>query len=211
VTIRLSELFFSLQGEGPLVGFPTFFVRLYGCNLSCSWCDTPQARGGFPFEEKSIDEIISFWQENYPKIPYVAITGGEPLLQKESILLMRSFVAQGAKVLLETNGSLSIREVPQEVLIVMDVKTPSSGMVDFNLWENFKYLKKGDALKFVIANREDFWWSLEIIDTYNLEEFTCFFSPAYSLFSPQELANLILETRRPLRFQIQLHKFLGIK
>lgn len=212
MSLRISEIFFSIQGEGPLVGFPTFFVRLYGCNLNCSWCDTPYAKEGQRYQELSPEEIITQWESNYKEIPYIAITGGEPLLQAQSIDLMNEFSKRGAKVLLETNGSLNIKRVPKEVLIVMDVKTPSSEMSKHNLFENFNYLKKEDALKFVIKDYNDFQWSLKIIEEFNLlEKFNCFFSPAYSYLSPEELAQFILETKRPLRLQVQLHKILKIK
>lgn len=212
MSLRLSEAFFSIQGEGPLVGFPTFFVRLYGCNLNCSWCDTPYAREGDSYKIVTPEEILHIWKENYAEIPYVTITGGEPLLQRESLKLIHLFLEREVKVLLETNGSLEIKEVPKEVLIVMDVKTPSSGMSHYNYFENFKYLKEQDAVKFVIKDKSDFDWSLEIISKFDLlKRCTCFFSPASPYLSPRELALLILEIRKPLRLQIQLHKILNLK
>lgn len=212
MSLKISEIFYSLQGEGPFIGFPTLFIRLYGCNLNCSWCDTPFAKEGNNFFEISIKEILSFWQKNYPEIPYITITGGEPLLQKESLALMEAFLKKGAIVCLETNGSLSIENVPKDVVIVMDIKTPSSGMTLFNNYNNLNFLKKKDVVKFIIQDRKDFDWSLEIIDKYALlSRVICLFSPVYGIMPPQDLSNLILMTKKPIRFQIQLHKFLNLK
>lgn len=212
MSLKISEIFFSLQGEGPLIGVPTYFVRLFGCNLSCSWCDTPYAKGRGKYEEKEIHEIISHWKKNYPHIPYVTITGGEPLLQKGTQELIESFLSEGAIIVLETNGSLSIEKVPDEVIVVMDLKTPSSGMSEFNNLENLKFLKKDDALKFVIKDERDFYFSLEMIEKYDLLLKTnCFFSPCEPFMKPESLAKMILEIKKPIRFQIQLHKFLKIK
>ncbi len=212
MSLKVSEIFYSLQGEGPFVGYPTFFVRLYGCNLSCSWCDTPYARIGDKFEVKEIEEIIWQWKRNYPHIPFVTITGGEPLIQEESIKLIESFLSEGVRVVLETNGSLSIEGIPEEVVIVMDWKTPSSGMDSFNKSENLKFLKKGDALKFVIKDKEDFEWSLKEIERFDLLSRTsCIFSPCEPFMKPEKLALMVLEVRKPIRFQIQLHKLLKIK
>ncbi len=212
MSLKVSEIFFSLQGEGPLVGFPTFFVRLYGCNLYCSWCDTPYASKGDKYQEKEISEIIWHWKRYYPHIPYVTITGGEPLLQEETPKLIEAFFSKGAVIVLETNGSLSIEKIPEEVIVVMDWKTPSSGMSKFNNLENLKFLKKKDALKFVIKDEEDFKWSLKEIEKLDLLSRTnCIFSPCAPFMKSEKLAKMILETRKPIRFQIQLHKFLKIK
>lgn len=212
MSLKVSEVFFSIQGEGPWVGFPTFFVRLYGCNLSCKWCDTPYAREGQNYKEMQPEEILAFWRRDYPEIPYITLTGGEPLLQDGVYKLIEKFLQRGAKVLLETNGSLSIENVPDEVLVVMDLKTPSSGMEGFNLYRNLYFLSEKDALKFVIKDKADFDWSLKKIAEFNLlSKVTCFFSPCAPFMSPQKLAELILETKKPLRLQVQLHKFLNLK
>lgn len=212
MNLKVSEVFFSIQGEGPWVGFPTFFVRLYGCNLACKWCDTPYAREGQNYRERKTDEMVSIWKKNYPEIPYVTITGGEPLLQEGVFSLMEGFLKKGAKVLLETNGSLSLEKVPEEVLVVMDLKTPSSGMVRYNLYENLSLIKEKDALKFVIKDEADFDWALKTIEKFDLlGRVTCFFSPCAPYMSPCRLAELLLKTKKPLRLQIQLHKILNLK
>ncbi len=212
MSLKVSEIFFSLQGEGPLIGVPTYFVRLFGCNLACNWCDTPYAREGNKYEIKEITEIISDWKRNYPFIPYVTITGGEPLLQEETVKLIEAFLSESAIIVLETNGSLRIEKIPDEVIVVMDLKTPSSGMERFNNLENLKFLKEDDALKFVIKDERDFLWSLEMIEKFNLYKKTnCFFSPCEPFMQPETLAKMILKIKKPIRFQIQLHKFLKIK
>lgn len=212
MSLKISEIFYSLQGEGPFIGYPTLFIRLYGCNLNCSWCDTPYARRGENYTVKSSSEIIHFWKENFPELPHITITGGEPLIQEESLELMDKLVKKGAIVTLETNGSVSIKEVPSSVYIVMDLKTPSSKMSLYNNYENLNFLQKKDCVKFVIKDEEDFYWSLKIVENYNLlSKTSCLFSPVYGTLSPKKLANLILQTKKPLRFQIQLHKLLEIK
>ncbi|MCC6025722.1 MAG: radical SAM protein [Caldimicrobium sp.] len=210
--LKVSEVFFSIQGEGPLVGMPSVFFRLYGCNLSCSWCDTPYAREPYPFFEMEVVELIHYWRDNFPRIPYVVLTGGEPLMQEGAIPFLEALVAHGAKPLLETNGSLPIKDVPKEVLIVMDLKPPSSGMEEFNLYDNLHYLTLKDAVKIVLKDREDFDWAVDIITKWHLLDKTqVFFSPAHPFLSASELAGLILETRLPIRLQVQLHKILGLK
>ncbi len=210
--LKLSEIFFSIQGEGPLIGMPSLFFRLYDCNLSCSWCDTPYARPPHPFIEKNPEELISFWKENYPEIPYIVITGGEPLLQQETIPFLDRLIKEGAIPILETNGSLPIKKVPEEVLLVMDLKTPSSGMEKFNCYENLNYLKPQDALKFVIKNKDDFIWALNLVLERDLyKKIQIFFSPAWPYLEALTLAQYILETKLPIRLQIQLHKFLNLK
>jgi len=212
VKLKLSEIFFSIQGEGPLVGMPSLFFRLYGCNLRCSWCDTPYAREPHPFFEKEVEELIQYWRENFSRIPYVVLTGGEPLMQEGAILLLEALVFHGAKPLLETNGSLPLKDVPKEVLIVMDLKPPSSGMEEFNLYENLHYLTLKDAVKFVLKDKKDFDWAIDTIIKWRLLEKTqVFFSPAHPFMSASHLAGLILETRLPIRLQVQLHKMLGLK
>ncbi len=210
--LKLSEIFFSLQGEGPLVGMPSLFFRLYGCNLNCSWCDTPYSREPYPFFEKEIEELVQQWKENFPQIPYVVITGGEPLLQEGAIPFLEALIANGAKPLLETNGSLPIAGLPEGVIVVMDLKPPSSNMVEFNRYENLDFLREKDAVKIVIQDRRDFEWAINLVEQADLLKKTqVFFSPAHPFLSPKELASLILETKLPLRLQVQLHKMLGLK
>ncbi|PMP66152.1 MAG: 7-carboxy-7-deazaguanine synthase QueE [Thermodesulfobacterium geofontis] len=210
--LKISEIFFSLQGEGPLIGYPTLFIRLFGCNLNCSWCDTPYAKGNNPHKEVEISEILSFWEKNFNSLPFITITGGEPLIQNPVYNLMNAFLEKNCIVVLETNGSISLNRVPKEVIKVMDVKTPSSNMDRHNLYENFKFLGKKDAVKFVIKDEKDFEFSLDIIDKFFLTYYTqVFLSPAHPFLDPKNLAEWILKTKKPLRFQIQLHKVVGIK
>lgn len=210
--LKISEIFFSLQGEGPLVGCPTLFIRLFGCNLDCSWCDTPYAKGENPYKEIEISEILSFWEKNFNSSPFITITGGEPLIQSPVYNLMDALLEKGCIVVLETNGSISLQRVPKEVIKVMDVKTPSSNMDKYNLYENFKFLNKKDAVKFVIKDKRDFEFSLNTIENFFLTYYTqVFLSPAYPFLDPKILAEWILKTKKPLRFQIQLHKIVGIK
>lgn len=213
IKLKVSELFFSLQGEGPLVGCPTFFIRVFGCNLDCKWCDTPYAKekeNGYL--EIEVSEIINLWEKEYPEIPYITITGGEPLLQKEVYFLIENLLSKKAVICLETNGSLSVEKVPEEVIKIVDFKPPSSGMEKFNFYENLNFLSKKDVLKFVIQDRKDFNWALNKIEEFRIFEITqVFFSPAVPFLTPQTLAQWILETKKPIRFQFQLHKFLNLK
>lgn len=210
--LKISEIFFSLQGEGPLTGYPTFFIRLFGCNLDCSWCDTPYAKGENPYEEKEVSEIVFFWEKNFSSIPFITITGGEPLIQSSVYKLMDTFLNKSCIVVLETNGSISLERVPKKVTKIIDVKTPSSKMEKYNLYENFKFLTRDDAVKFVIKDKDDFEFSLHIIEKFFLTYYTqVFLSPAHPFLDPKTLAEWILKTKKPLRFQIQLHKMIGIK
>jgi len=210
-TLKISEIFYSIQGEGPLMGYPTLFIRFFGCNLNCSWCDTLYAKYG-TFKSMNIPEIINLWKKNYPQIPYITLTGGEPLIQKNIYALMEELLLKKAIIVLETNGSISLKNTPKDVIKVMDIKTPSSQMDRFNLYENLKFLNKKDAVKFVIKNRSDFEWALRIIEKFKINYYTqIFFSPVYKILSPQILAHWILETKLPIRLQIQLHKTLKLK
>jgi len=210
--LKISEIFFSIQGEGPLTGYPTLFIRLFGCNLNCAWCDTPYAKGENPHEEKEVSEIVSFWKENFSSVPFITITGGEPLIQNAVYQLIDEFLKYNCVITLETNGSISLNRVPKEVVKVMDVKTPSSNMEKYNLYENFKFLDKKDAVKFVIKDRNDFDFALSITEKYQLLYYTqVFLSPAFPFLDAKTLAGWIIKIQKPLRFQIQLHKVVGIK
>ncbi len=207
--LKIAEIFVSLQGEGPTMGCPAFFIRLAGCNLNCRWCDTPQARNPQEGKLYTVSSLLKAYRES--GLSQVLITGGEPLLQEGVYPLMEALLRQGARVILETNGSLSLARVPPEVIKVMDLKTPSSGMSDRMCYENLRYLGKNDCLKFVIAGEEDYQWAREKVFSLGLFYFTeVLFSPAWGEMPPQKLAHLILQDGLPVRLQIQLHKFLGL-
>ncbi len=205
--LDIAEIFVSLQGEGAHTGLPTFFVRLAGCNLRCQWCDTVYAQK--PLNKFfSLSEILKLWEQR-GCLPFIQITGGEPLLQEAVYDLMKQFLARGATVLLETNGSLSLKKVPGKVVKIMDIKTPSSGMEKYNNYSNLAYLTLKDQVKFVIADRRDYDWAKETLFRYYLPFYTqVLFSPVYGRLDPRELASWIIRDLLPVRFQIQLHKFL---
>lgn len=199
--MRINEIFYSIQGESTFSGMPTVFVRTTGCHLRCSWCDTEYA-----FEEGkelSIDEVIH--QVEAFGCSLVEVTGGEPLLQKETFILMKILLDKGFTLLLETSGALPVREVDPRVRMIMDVKCPGSGMSDRMVWENLSLLKKGDELKFVIADAEDYEWAKGILAQWKPKQ-EVIFSPAFGLQDPQKLAEWILADRLPVRLQLQLHK-----
>ncbi len=184
-----------------------FFIRLAGCNLRCRWCDTVYAQR--PLKRfLTLSQLVSLWEQN-GALKYVQITGGEPLLQKNVYPLMEFFLKEGVKVLLETNGSLSLEKVPREVVKIMDLKTPSSGMEKFNNFKNLAFLNGKDEVKFVIADRNDYLWAKKIIFSFYLPVFTnVLVSPVFGRLDPRELAAWVLEDRLPVRFQLQLHKVL---
>ena len=214
--LNITEIFLSIQGEAYYQGYPCIFIRLYGCNLSCSWCDTRYSCEKNDYTIKTINEIYSFIQSNYPQHRIIEITGGEPLYQKNSIDLINFLIDKGYKVLLETNGSLDISQIPQQVHIIMDIKTPDSGMSEFNLIENIKYLKKEDEIKFVIDSRNDFDWVLSFIKENKLDKK---FSSLYhsNLLVSSTLKNVSLSTLSSwlynekdvlLKLNVQIHKFI---
>ncbi len=159
-----------------------------------------------------ISEIISLWKKNFKSIPFITITGGEPLIQGAVYSLIDSFLKFNCTIVLETNGSISLERVPRGVIKVMDIKTPSSNMEKHNLYENFKFLTKKDAVKFVIKDKLDFDFALSIVERFQLLFYTqVFFSPAHPFLEPRTLAEWILKTKKLIRFQLQLHKVVGIK
>lgn len=199
--MRISEVFYSIQGESTYAGLPFVFVRLAGCNLSCSYCDTEYARKG------GMDMTVEEVMERVRAFPCkrVEITGGEPLLQKETYILMERFLREGYRVLLETNGSIDLKDVDGRVVKIVDVKVPGSGGTF--LMKNLSYLTPEDELKFVIGNREDYEWSRRFIRDHGLEErVKILFSPVYGRLTPGDLAGWILEDGLRVRLQIQLHK-----
>ncbi len=203
--LRVTETFVSIQGEGLAAGLPCFFIRLSGCNLRCTYCDTRYAY--LPGNIATVEELINAWKAS--GVEYVQVTGGEPLTQPEVYRLMAGLLEKGAKVLLETNGSMSLKRVPFQVIKIVDRKTPGSGMADSWFPNNMRYISHTDQMKFVITNDKDFHWAVRELEKKGLCYFTqVLFSPAAPLMAPERLAELILETRLPVRLQLQLHKIL---
>ncbi|MFN0159216.1 MAG: 7-carboxy-7-deazaguanine synthase QueE [Bacteroidota bacterium] len=204
-SLTINEIFFSIQGESSYMGKPCVFVRLTYCNLRCTYCDTEYAfHEGTPM---SVDEIVAKVQSYGCNL--VEVTGGEPLVQEGCLDLMHRLCDQGFEVLLETGGSIDISTVDQRVKRIVDLKCPSSGMEKKNLWSNVDHLKQGDEAKFVIGNKDDFDWAVDIIDKYRLEQrCTVLMSPVFGVLQPIDLAGWILENKVPVRFQLQMHKYI---
>jgi 7-carboxy-7-deazaguanine synthase len=204
-SLRITEIFYSLQGESNTVGLPTVFIRLTGCPLRCVYCDTEYAfTGGKKIE---IDEILA--EVDSYGTSYVTVTGGEPLAQPGCLDLMTRLLDKGYTVSLETSGALDISKVDPRVIKVMDLKTPSSGELSRNLYQNIDFLNRKDQIKFVIGNEEDYIWSKAALHEYGLlERCQILFSPVMGQQDPTDLAEKILADRLPVRFQIQLHKLL---
>jgi len=203
--LRITEIFYSLQGESRSVGLPTVFVRLTGCPLRCSYCDTAYAfQGGEWLElDNILDQIAELNCQN------ICVTGGEPLAQKACPEFLGLLCDAGYQVSLETSGAIDISAVDERVVTVMDLKTPSSGEVEKNLYNNIEHLKKQDQLKFVISHREDFDWACEQLNKYELvERCEILFSPVFGELEPKQLADWILEEHLSVRMQVQLHKLL---
>ncbi|HND31313.1 MAG TPA: radical SAM protein [Myxococcota bacterium] len=203
--IRLIEVYASVQGESTWVGVPCVFVRLAGCNLRCTWCDsTFTFKGG---QHRTIDEVLD--EVAAFGIPLVEVTGGEPLVHRQAIPLMARLLERGHTVLLETSGSRDISQVPEGVHIILDLKPPDSGEERANLWTNIPLLKSKDEVKFVIASRRDYEWAREKLRSYSLDQrCTVLFSPVFGQVAPLDLVSWIMEDRLPVRFQLQLHKVL---
>jgi len=201
--LNITEIFYSLQGEAREVGLPTVFIRLTGCPLRCSYCDTEYAFKGNNL--LSIDEIMA--QVKQYSTPYICVTGGEPLAQINCHILLDTLVKEGYLVSLETSGSIDVGEVNPAVSIVMDVKTPSSNESDQNLYDNIEKLQTKDQLKFVIGSRQDFDWSVDIMTQYSTTA-GVLFSPVFDQVSPTQLADWILDKQLNVRMQVQMHKLL---
>ncbi len=205
MNLKINEIFYSIQGESSLMGLPCVFVRLTYCNLRCSYCDTEYAF--YEGKDMSINEILAEVKKYGCKL--VEITGGEPLVQENVNELMKLLSELGYKVMLETGGSLPIKDIDKSVKIIMDLKTPSSKMMNKNLYENIDFLKSDDEVKFVIGNREDYEWSKDIIFKYSLDKKSkVLMSPVFNVLENIDLAKWILEDKLNVRFQVQLHKYI---
>lgn len=204
-SLRITELFYSIQGESNTSGYPTVFVRLTGCPLRCQFCDTAYAfQGGNLI---SIDRILE--QISAYKTSHVCVTGGEPLAQPNCLPLLQRLCDANYIVSIETSGALDISQIDPRVLIVMDLKTPGSGEVSKNLWTNIPLLKAQDQIKFVICDHDDYLWACDMIKQYQLtEKAHVIFSTSWEQLNPTDLANWILADHLPVRFQLQLHKIL---
>lgn len=204
-TLRITEVFHSLQGETSRVGLPTVFVRLSGCPLRCRWCDTPYSfQGG---ETVTLDSLLA--RVATYGVPTVCVTGGEPLAQKNCLPLLVALCEAGYSVSLETSGALDISKVDARVSRIVDIKPPASGEAARNRWENLAHLTPHDEIKFVLADRADYDWASEILRVQNLAKICpVLFSPVQDELSPALLAEWIIDDRLPVRLQVQLHKLL---
>jgi 7-carboxy-7-deazaguanine synthase len=203
--LRVSEIFYSLQGESRTVGIPTVFVRLTGCPLRCGYCDTTYAfQGGEWLEVDAILERVAAFAPRY-----VCVTGGEPLAQKDCPELLTALCDTGYAVSVETSGSRDISNLDERVSRVVDLKTPGSGEQDKNLYENLKALTAHDQVKFVLCDRTDYEWAVEQLTKHDLaSRCEVLFSPVHGQLEARELAEWILEDNLPVRMQVQLHKYL---
>ena len=201
--LKINEIYYSVQGESTFMGKPCIFIRLTYCNLRCSYCDSE-----YTFHEGKdmyIKDILKKI-EQYP-CNLVEVTGGEPLFQKNCIKLLTELINKKYNVLLETSGSLSIENVPKEVINIIDFKCPSSKMEKKNFWDNINFIKNKDQIKFVIGNKEDYEWSKNKILEFNLDsKCEILLSPVYNEIESKEIVNWILEDNLNVRFQMQLHK-----
>lgn len=203
--IKINEIYFSIQGESSKAGLPCVFVRLTYCNLRCTYCDSEYAF--YDGKEMSIDDIVAEVKKFGCNL--VEITGGEPLFQKECFLLMKVLCDSGFEVMLETSGSISIADVDDRVMTIMDLKCPSSKMVKKNLYENINFIKPKDEIKFVIGSRQDYDWAKEIMIQYDLpSKCEILFSVVFGKLEPVQLVNWIIEDKLNVRYQLQMHKYI---
>lgn len=201
--LKITEVFLSLQGESSFVGWPTVFVRLTGCPLRCGYCDTAYAFHGGSW--RTIPDLLDTVAQH--GVRHVCVTGGEPLAQKNCLPLLAALCDAGYSVSLETSGALDISGVDARVARIVDIKTPGSGEVQRNRWENLPLLSPRDEVKFVICSRADYDWAVERLREHRIaERCAVLFSPSHKQVAPRELADWIIADRLPVRFQMQLHK-----
>ena len=204
-TLRIYEIFHSVQGESSRIGLPTVFVRLTGCPLRCGYCDTEYAfsGGGNQTIEEILTQVAAF------NTRHVCVTGGEPLAQKACLVLLSALCDAGYSVSLETSGAMDISQVDKRVSVIMDIKTPESGEESKNLWANIEHLQAKDEVKFVLCSRQDYEWAKRVVAEHGLaQKVHVLFSPVYQAVKPAELADWILADKLPVRMQLQLHKIL---
>ena len=201
----INEIFKSIQGETSYAGLPCAFIRVTGCNLRCSYCDTTYAyEDGKEMSLSTIPESIAGF-----KTKIVCVTGGEPLSNNDTPLLLEELLVKNYTVLVETNGSYDIRTIPQEVIKIMDIKCPDSNMSHLINWQNINYLTKSDEVKFVLSSRKDYDWTKAVIYKYNLSEVTnILIGTAFGAISPKTVVQWILEDYLDVRFQLQLQKYI---
>jgi 7-carboxy-7-deazaguanine synthase len=204
--LRINEIFYSIQGEGSRSGKPCVFIRLTGCGLRCTYCDTEYAF--YEGDDRSLENILS--EVRSYECNLIELTGGEPLEQEAVYPLMKTLCDEGYDVMIETGGHIDISRVDPRVKRIVDLKTPSSGMENRNLYRNVEYLTRQDEVKFVIGSREDYLWSKEQIELFNLPNkvTTILLSPVTDVLASSDLAKWILEDKLPVRFQVQLHKII---
>ncbi len=203
--LRITEIFHSLQGETSAVGRPATFIRLTGCPLRCRYCDTAYAFHGGVWQ--SLAEILERVEERPGQL--VVVTGGEPLAQGPATLhLLSALCDRGREVFLETSGALSLDQVDDRVVKILDLKTPGSGESSKNLWSNLTYLRPRDQVKFVLCDRADYDWAVQVLQGHDFGGAEILFSPSYGQLPLQDLAQWILADRLPVRLQIQLHKLI---
>jgi len=203
-TMKITEIFFSIQGESSWAGMPCVFVRTTGCNLHCVWCDTDYAFYGG--KDMPVEEIVREVERIGRGCKLVEITGGEPLLQKDVRPLAELLLASGYTVLCETSGSLDVDALPVDVIKIVDIKCPGSGEAERNLWSNLEKLGPADEIKFVIRDRADYEWAMRVIAERGLAGRTLLFAPVWGELELKALAEWMLEDNAPARLQTQLHK-----
>lgn len=206
--LKINEIYASIQGESSHTGLPCVFIRLTGCNLRCSWCDTAYAfhKG----DDFTVDQIMRKIETF--ALPLVEITGGEPLVQEDVYPLMEALLEKGYRVMLETGGALPIDRVPEKVIKILDIKCPGSGEKEKNRLENLQLLAPHDEVKFVLLDRADYEWSRDLLQKCDLApSVQVLFSPVYDKLDLKDLSEWILEDRLPVRLQTQLHKVIWSK
>lgn len=203
--MKVCEIFTSIQGESSFVGMPCTFIRFSGCNLSCAYCDTEYAKSAGM--ELSEDEIMN--EVSLVGVNLVEITGGEPLLQKDVLHLIERLINEGSTVIVETNGSLPVGKIDRRATILLDIKTPGSGMWEEMDLTNLEYLKRTDEVKFVLMDKEDYKWAKKFIQKYHLDaKCRVLLSPAFGKLEAADLSKWMIEDRIPARLNLQVHKYI---